>query len=118
MTGGWLFAPAALSDDGRMAAITREGFLFEWDAADAPACQTEWPSFRHDPQGTGNYDRDGTAPGAPGTLALTKLDGNIYRLAIDLAGRRRRSAAPRRSTSPTSTARRRPRGSRSRAGAR
>ena len=46
-----------------MAAVTREGFLFEWDAEDAPACQSEWPSFRHDPQGTGNYDADGTAPG-------------------------------------------------------
>ena len=65
VTGGWLFAPAALSDDGRVAAITREGFLFEWDAADAPACQSEWPSFRHDQQGTGNYDADGTPPGAP-----------------------------------------------------
>ena len=31
VTGGWLFAPAALSDDGRMADITREGYLFEWD---------------------------------------------------------------------------------------
>ena len=31
VTGGWLFAPAALSDDGRMAGITREGFLFEWE---------------------------------------------------------------------------------------
>ena len=44
MTGGWLFAPAAFSDDGRMADITREGYLFEWELPEAPRCQTEWPS--------------------------------------------------------------------------
>src|SRR5205085_6417676 len=27
VTGGWLFSPAAISDDGRIADITREGFL-------------------------------------------------------------------------------------------
>lgn len=64
VTGGWLFAPAAISDDGRIADITREGYLFEWSVK-APACQTEWPSFRHDPRQTGNYDADGTPPGAP-----------------------------------------------------
>ena len=63
VTGGWLFAPAAFSDDGRMADITREGYLFQWNLPNLPACQTEWPSFRHDPQQSGNYDRDGTAPG-------------------------------------------------------
>ncbi len=86
VTGGWLFAPAALSDDGRVAAVTREGFLFEWDAEDAAACQSEWPSFRHDPQSTGNYDADGTAPGAPGGLSVTKLDGNIYRVSMTSPG--------------------------------
>ena len=80
VTGGWLFAPAALSADGRVAGITREGFLYEWDQATMPACQSEWPSFRHDPQGSGNYDRDGTAPGAPTGLKLTSLGGNRYRL--------------------------------------
>ncbi|MDX6643545.1 MAG: cell wall-associated protease [Solirubrobacteraceae bacterium] len=70
VTGGWLFAPAALSDDGRIADITREGFLFEWGTT-APACQSEWPSFRHDPHGSGNYNHDGTPPSAPynGNLA-------------------------------------------------
>ncbi|MDX6604818.1 MAG: cell wall-associated protease [Solirubrobacterales bacterium] len=70
VTGGWLYSPAALSSDGRIAAITREGYLFEWNQAQMPACQTEWPSFRHDQQGSGNYDRDGTPPGRPGKLAL------------------------------------------------
>ena len=64
-TGGWLFAPAALSDDGRMADITREGYLFQWDLDDLPQCQSEWPGFRHDQQGSGNYDRDGTQPYKP-----------------------------------------------------
>ncbi len=67
VTGGWLFAPAALSDDGRMAGITREGYLFEW-GSQAAACQSQWPSFRHDPHGSGNYNHDGTAPGAPTNL--------------------------------------------------
>jgi hypothetical protein len=75
VTGGWLYSPAALSDDGRIAAITREGYLFEWDQPDLPRCQTEWPTFRHDQQGSGNYDRDGTPPGAPARLAL--LDGHL-----------------------------------------
>jgi hypothetical protein len=70
VTGGWLFAPAALSDDGRIADITREGYLFEWNQPSLPKCQTEWPSFRHDPQQSGNYDRDGTAPSAPTDLAV------------------------------------------------
>jgi hypothetical protein len=70
VTGGWLFAPAALSDDGRIADITREGYLFEWDQPSLPKCQTEWPSFRHDPQQTGNYDKDGTAPSTPTELAV------------------------------------------------
>jgi hypothetical protein len=85
VTGGWMFAPAALSDDGRIAGITREGFLFEWSTA-APACQSEWPSFRHDPQGSGNYDRDGTAPGALANFTLTTLGGDRYRVAFDSAG--------------------------------
>ena len=70
-TGGWLFAPAALSDDGRIAGITREGFVFEWDVK-APACQTEWPSFRHDPRQTGDYDADGTPPGPPRGLRVSR----------------------------------------------
>jgi hypothetical protein len=70
VTGGWLYSPAALSDDGRVAAITREGYLFEWNQAQMPPCQAEWPSFRHDQQGSGNYDRDGTPPGRPEKLAL------------------------------------------------
>jgi hypothetical protein len=68
VTGGWLYSPAALSEDGRVAAITREGFLFEWDHAALPTCQSEWPTFRHDQQGSGNYDRDGTPPSSPGRL--------------------------------------------------
>jgi hypothetical protein len=71
VTGGWLFAPAALSDDGRIADITREGYLFEWNHASLPECQSEWPGFRHDQQGSGNYDRDGTQPYKLTELKLT-----------------------------------------------
>jgi subtilase family protein/hemolysin type calcium-binding protein len=70
VTGGWLYSPAGLSEDGRIAAITREGYLFEWDHEALPKCQTEWPSFRHDQQGSGNYDRDGTPPSSPSALSL------------------------------------------------
>jgi hypothetical protein len=74
-TGGWLYAPATLSRDGRLADITREGFLFQW-STNAPACQSEWPGFRHDQQHSGNYDRDGTPPGAATGLRVT---GNTLR---------------------------------------
>jgi subtilase family protein/hemolysin type calcium-binding protein len=69
VTGGWLYSPAALSDDGRIAAITREGYLFQWNGPALPSCQSEWPTFRHDQQSSGNYDRDGTPPGRPASLA-------------------------------------------------
>jgi hypothetical protein len=82
VTGGWLFAPAALSDDGRMAGITREGYLFEWEVDGAPACQTQWPSFRHDEQGTGNHAADGTPPGAPTQLRLELVSGDRFRLSF------------------------------------
>jgi uncharacterized membrane protein YgcG len=68
VTGGWLFAPPELSQDQRLAAITREGYLFEWNVPQAPACQTEWPGFRHDAHSSGNYDTDGTPPGAVSAL--------------------------------------------------
>jgi hypothetical protein len=93
VTGGWLFAPAALSDDGRMAAITREGYLFEWDSA-AAKCQTEWPEFRHDPQGTGNYDADGTAPGAPEALDVRALGGGRYSVSFTSPGDDRMCGTP------------------------
>ena len=76
VTGGWLFAPAALSNDGRVAAITREGFLFQWNVGQ-PACQSEWPSFRHDQQGSGNYDRDGTPPGALTGFTATQNGSSV-----------------------------------------
>ncbi len=75
VTGGWLYSPAALSEDGRVAAITREGYLFEWEHEALPQCQAEWPSFRHDQQSSGNYDRDGTPPSSPGPLFVK--DGNL-----------------------------------------
>lgn len=73
VTGGGLFVPAAVSDDRRIAGITREGYLFEWSlAATAPVCQgANWPGFRHDPQNSGDYDRDGTPPGAPLSVTLS-----------------------------------------------
>ncbi len=70
VTGGWLFAPAAFSDDGRMADITREGYLFEWRLPRLAKCQTEWPQFRHDLRQSGNYNADGTPPSKPTGLSL------------------------------------------------
>jgi hypothetical protein len=83
-TGGWLFAPAALSFDGRLADVTREGYLFQW-RSHAPACQPEWPTFRHDPQDSGNYNHDGTPPGAMSAVTLTRRGGR-YRLAFTAPG--------------------------------
>jgi Subtilase family len=78
-TGGWLYAPPALAQDGRMADMTREGYLFEWQTQ-APTCQPQWPSFRHDQQDSGNYDHDGTPPNAAANVALSSLGGGKYRL--------------------------------------
>jgi hypothetical protein len=84
-TGGWLYAPPALAADGRMADLTREGYLFEWQTQ-APVCQPQWPSFRHDQQDSGNYDHDGTPPNAPSNTTLTALGGGKYRLTFTAPG--------------------------------
>lgn len=84
-TAGWLFAPAAFAYDGRLADITREGFLFQWQTQ-ASACQPQWPSFRHDQQGSGNYNHDGTPPNAASNLALVLLGGGAYRLTFTAPG--------------------------------
>jgi Subtilase family len=84
-TGGWLAAPAALSSDGRMADVTREGYLFQWQTQ-APACQPEWPTFRHDQQHSGNYNHDGTPPNAPSNVTLFSLGGGNYRLTFTAPG--------------------------------
>jgi hypothetical protein len=84
-TGGWLLSPAALATDGRLADITREGYLFEWKTP-APPCQTEWPTYRHDQQGSANYDHDGTPPDAASKLTLTSVGGGRYRLSFVAPG--------------------------------
>jgi hypothetical protein len=84
-TGGWLYAPPAFATDGRMADVTREGYLFQWQTQ-APACQPEWPGFRHDQQDSGNYNHDGTPPNAPSHLALANLGGGRYRLTMTAPG--------------------------------
>jgi hypothetical protein len=84
-TGGWLAAPAAISQDGRVADMTREGYLFQWQTQ-APACQPQWPSFRHDQQASGNYDHDGTPPDAAEHLAVASLGGGIYRVSFTAPG--------------------------------
>ena len=75
----------ALSADGRMAAMTREGYLFQWQT-EARACQPEWPSFRHDQQGSGNYNHDGTPPNAAAHITLTSLGGGSYHLTFTAPG--------------------------------
>ncbi len=85
VTGGWLFSPAAFAEDGRMADMTREGWLFQWQT-EAPACQPQWPSFRHDQQASGNYNHDGTPPDAPQHMTLTPLGGGRYTLAFTAPG--------------------------------
>jgi hypothetical protein len=85
VTGGWLAAPAALSSDGRMSDMTREGYLFEWQTR-APACQPQWPTFRHDQQDSGNYNHDGTPPGAAEKVTLTTLGGGKFRLTFIAPG--------------------------------
>ncbi len=70
-TGGWLYSPAALASGGRLAAITREGYLFQWRTK-APKCQSEWPSYRHDAHGSGNYDADGSPPAKPGRVRIAR----------------------------------------------
>jgi hypothetical protein len=80
-TGGWLFSPPAISDDGRIADITREGYLFEWQAP-VVRCQTEWPMFRHDPRNTADYNADGSAPAPPTGIRLRRLAGHRYRLSF------------------------------------
>ncbi len=85
VTGGWLYAPAAFAEDGRMADITREGWLFQWQT-EAPACQPQWPSFRHDQQDSGNYDHDGTPPGAPLGMKLSALGAGRYELSFTAPG--------------------------------
>lgn len=84
-TGGWLSAPASLSFDGRMADMTREGYLFQWQTK-APACQGEWPTFRHDQQDSANYNHDGTPPDAPEHASLTVLSRRKYRLTFTAPG--------------------------------
>ena len=85
VTGGWLSAPAALAFDGRMADMTREGWLFEWQT-EAPACQPQWPTFRHDEQQSGNYNHDGTPPDAAEKVTLTPLGGEKFRVTFVAPG--------------------------------
>jgi hypothetical protein len=65
--------------------MTREGYLFEWQTQ-APACQSEWPTFRHDQQDSGNYNHDGTPPNAPANVTLSALGEGRYRLAFIAPG--------------------------------
>jgi hypothetical protein len=93
VTGGWLFAPAALSNDGRLADITREGYLFEWHTS-APANQPEWPMFRHDLEDTGNYNFDGTPPAAVSALTLTIMSATQARVSFTAPGANGASSIP------------------------
>jgi hypothetical protein len=65
--------------------MTREGYLFEWQTK-APACQPQWPTFRHDQQDSGNYNHDGTPPDATEKVTLTALGGEKFRLTFIAPG--------------------------------
>jgi Subtilase family len=80
VTGGWLFSPPAISSRGVIADVTREGYLFEWRVPGAAACQSEWPTFRHDPRDSGNYNADLGPPAAPTHASLRRLGGGRVRL--------------------------------------
>jgi hypothetical protein len=84
-TGGWLAAPASLAADGRMADMTREGYLFQWQT-EAPACQPEWPTFRHDQQDSGNYNHDGAPPNAASHVVVSSQGSGLYRLTFTAPG--------------------------------
>ena len=60
-------------------------YLFQWQT-EARACQPEWPSFRHDQQGSGNYNHDGTPPNAAAHITLTSLGGGSYHLTFTAPG--------------------------------
>src|SRR4029077_20851774 len=75
----------ALTFDGRMADMTREGYLFEWQTQ-APACQSQWPTFRHDQQDSGHYKHDRTPPDAPASMTLAPLGGRSFRLSFTAPG--------------------------------
>ena len=68
-----------------MADMTREGYLFQWQT-EAPACQPQWPSFRHDEQGSGNYNHDGTPPDAPEKAGITALANGRFELSFTAPG--------------------------------
>ena len=87
VTGGWLFAPAALDDAGTTAAITREGYLFQWET-EQPECQPDgvWPSYRHDDHGSGNTATDGVAPGTPADATLTPAGDGKWTLDFTAPG--------------------------------
>ncbi len=65
--------------------MTREGWLFQWQTQ-APACQPQWPTFRHDEQDSGNYNHDGTPPDAAEKITLTALGAGSYRLSFTAPG--------------------------------
>jgi hypothetical protein len=85
VTGGWLLGAPALAPDGRLAAITREGWLFVWRTR-APACQSQWPAFRHDQEGSGNYNTDATPPAAPTAMRVRRLRRDELQLSFTAPG--------------------------------
>ncbi len=87
LTGGWLIASPAVGDidgDGRNEVVvpTREGYLFAWNTDGIGGL--EWPSFRHDPQNTGNYQVVGAhSARTPALRPAATSDGNA---AVQAAG--------------------------------
>ena len=89
VTGGWLFAPARRSPTTGASPRSRARATCSSGTRPAPACQPSrtWPTFRHDEQGSGNYDTDGTPPG--GVTDLERPDQRCQpRRALPLTRRR------------------------------
>jgi hypothetical protein len=86
-TGGWIISCPAVGDvdgDGQLEVMTatRSGWLFAWKTTGSADGRIEWPSAKHDPRNTGNYE----TPLSEGTKVVScngDLDGDGIGNAID-----------------------------------
>jgi hypothetical protein len=58
-TAGWMVTTPAVGSFGSslaVAAVTREGYLWVWQASGSTCQQPEWPKYQHDLWNTGDYN--------------------------------------------------------------